>query len=126
MTDYRERFLAAEDHADKLVGQLQALKTKMESHSSATAALEDVHKSLVNFISEVNNMTIEIRGVTQKLGEIGTSEILHSINSVEEKVSGILPYIERGSRRLERLSWVILVLQAILAIMAVIIMAKIL
>lgn len=120
MTDHRERFLEIEDQADKLVSQLQALKTKMEAHSSATQALEEVHSSLVNSIPEMATMTGEIKDLTLKLDSIGTPEILNSVNSLEEKIDMILPFVENGMSRLERLIRLVLVIQVVLTILAII------
>ena len=95
----------------------------MEGHSTASEALEDVRNNLVGLIEEKNSMTVEIRGVIQKLDEIGTPEMMQEITSLEERVENIVPFFEDRWRKLGIYIGVSLTIQVILIVLGVLIIA---
>jgi len=85
MTDYRERFLEAEEKAVDLVTQLDALKKEAMSYHDAASTLKDVHDALLKMLDEQEEIAFNLRNVIKTLLEIRTPEILENLDSLSER-----------------------------------------
>ena len=86
MTDYREQFLTAEEQANRLVEQLQALKAEVKNYEEARLSLEGIQQLLSGLVPEIAQSAEETRKVITELGNIGTPEILARIREIQEQV----------------------------------------
>lgn len=94
MTEHRELFLSAEEQANRLVAQLQALKTEVENYGEAKSSLEGVQQLLSGLVPEIAQAAGETRQVIKELGKIGTPEILENT----DRISGQLVTIDKDLR----------------------------
>lgn len=82
-----EKFLKAEEIASKLAESLQQLYKEANSYQTATKELEAVRKQLLSLIEGTEKSINVSYEIIKTLREIGTSEILNRIASVENKVT---------------------------------------
>lgn len=82
-----EKFLQAEETAEKLVESLKQLYRETTSYQTATKELDVVRQQLLNLIDSTEKVVNGSHEVVRILKEIGGPEILSKLREVEYKVS---------------------------------------
>jgi hypothetical protein len=95
MSDPKVRFLEAEEQAGRLLEQLQKLKSSMDDHEDAATSLREGSGAVRALAAETAEAARAVSALVTQLGDIGTPEILESINEGRAQTS-----------RVVRLAWV--------------------
>lgn len=101
-----ERFLQAEETAEKLVETLKQLHTEATSYQSATRELDTVRQRLLDLIESTKKVVNGSHEVVKILKEIGGPEILDRLMRLEDKSTG---EFAKQSKSLEKLKTLIIV-----------------
>ena len=81
-----EKFLKAEETANKLVETLKQLHKEANSYQTATKQLDDVRQKLLSLIESSEKVVNGSHEVIKILKEIGGPEILNKIGEVKDKI----------------------------------------
>jgi len=90
MTEQKERFLQAEELANRLATQLQELKHKIDTHEESISSLNEARITITSLASEIAEMTQGIPLVISKLSEIGTPTIIESVDASRREIEKLL------------------------------------
>ena len=101
-----ERFLQAEETAEKLVETLKQLHTEATSYQSATRELDTVRQRLLDLIKSTERVASGSHEVIKILKEIGGPEILNKLAKLENKST---EEFAKQSKSLEKLKTLIVV-----------------
>lgn len=101
-----ERFLQAEETAEKLVKTLKQLHTEATSYQSATRELDTVRQRLLDLIKSTERVASGSHEVIKILKEIGGPEILNKLAKLENKST---EEFAKQSKSLEKLKTLIIV-----------------
>jgi len=82
-----QKFLEAEETAEKFVQTLKQLHTEAASYQTATKELDIVRQRLIGLIEATEKIAKDSHEIIKVLKEIGGPEILSRITKVENKVS---------------------------------------
>jgi len=94
MTTYREKFLEAENQANQLAGQLAKLKEETLNYREAGESLTKSQEKIADLVSELELVLIDQRELIDVLREIGTEEIINTIDSNISSMSKELTLIQ--------------------------------
>lgn len=102
MENHREKFIKAEERANRLADQLQELKNEAESYQQASAALGSSKDRLLDLIDTIETVVEEERNLIEALEKIGLQEILDRITKSEESIqSEVKSQFEEQDEHLE-------------------------
>jgi hypothetical protein len=87
MEQEAQKFLEAEETAEKFVQTLKQLHTEATSYQTATKELDAVRQRLLGLIESTEKVASGSYEVIKILKEVGGPEILDRITNVENKVS---------------------------------------
>lgn len=87
MENYREKFIQAEEQAAELVTQLEALKKEALNYKKASQDLDEAKGNLNELITRVENVVSDHLKLIASLKEIGTQEIIKSVEEETMKIS---------------------------------------
>ncbi len=80
-----QKFIEAEETAEKLVQTLKQLHTEATSYKTATKELYAVRQRLIGLIDSTEKIAIDSHEVVKILTEIGGPEILNRLNNIKNK-----------------------------------------
>jgi hypothetical protein len=100
-----QKFLEAEQTAEKLVSTLQQLHTEATSYRTATGELETVRQRLISMIEVMQQTAVESHKAIIILNEMGGPEIIQHLNLIENKMS---QDSELKSKQLKKLTTLVL------------------
>ena len=99
MTDYREKFLEAEQQALSLVDQLKSLKKEASDYKTASGSLQKTQEKIEALIRDLSSVIEEERNLVKAIKEIGTDKIIEEIEknrlSLEEVSSNQAQLLSR-------------------------------
>ena len=101
-----QKFLEAEQTAEKVVQTLKQLHTEATSYKPATKELNVVRQRLLNLIESTEKVANGSYEVIKVLKEIGGPEILNRLTKLEDKLS---EEFAEQSRSVEKLKTLIIV-----------------
>jgi hypothetical protein len=110
MTEHTERFLQAEEQADRLVAQLQELKVKIEAHGEAATSLGEARDGIQSLVGDLAVSAEGMRDVIEKLSQIGTPAIIEGLATTRTELTSQL---NAQYERIRRLLLVVMVLGAV-------------
>lgn len=88
-TDGIERFLRAEEEANRLVEELTQLKEETESYQTARKALGEASKGVAGLATRLSDISGRLGGVVETLRSIGTPELLQGQEAVTREVGSL-------------------------------------
>ena len=89
-----EKFLKAEESAQKLVETLKTLQLEAMSYNTATTNLEYVRKELLNLIGSTEKVALNFNDSIKALREIDTEQILNRVdNTKKEQITKLNSFI---------------------------------
>ena len=100
-----EKFLQAEETAEKLVHTLQALHSEATSYQTATKDLDTVRQQLLGLIESTEKVAVDSHESIKVLKDIGGPEILSKLEHIE---SNSTQQFESQSKRLDKLNMIVL------------------
>lgn len=112
-----QKFLKAEETAEKLVETLRELHAEATSYQAATKELSAVRERLLGLIASTENVVNDSHQVVELLKEIGGPEILDRLTKLENK--SIEGFAQQG-RSLGKLRILIIVALAVSVITVII------
>jgi hypothetical protein len=101
-----QKFLEAEETAEKLVQTLKQLHTEATSYHTATEELDTVRQQLLSLIESTEKVVNGSHEVVGILKEIGGPEILNRLTKIENRSS---EEFAEQSKRLRKLKTLIIV-----------------
>ncbi len=84
MTDYREKFLEAEQQALSLVGELESLKKEALDYKSASGSLQKTQEKIEILINNLSSIVIEEQNLIKAIKDIGTQKIIDEIEEISK------------------------------------------
>ena len=100
-----EKFLQAEESAERLIQTLEKLQTEVKSYQGATDELEVVSNKLLELIETTKNVANNSYEVIKTLKDIGGPEIFERFtkleNKLDESLKGVENSLDEGSIKIQ-------------------------
>ena len=87
ISEYRKKFLEAEELANELVQQLESLKKESGSYKNANNILETTQEKLAELILTFTNVVSEEKRLIETIKEIGTEKVISTIIETKDSLS---------------------------------------
>lgn len=100
-----QKFMEAEETAEKLVHTLQALHSEATSYQTATKELDTVRQQLLELIESTEKVLIDSHESIKVLKDIGGPEILSKLEQIEANST---QQFASQSKRFDKLNMIVL------------------
>lgn len=100
-----QKFMEAEETAEKLVHTLQALHSEATSYQTATKELDTVRQQLLELIESTEKVVIDSHESIKVLKDIGGLEILSKLEQIEANST---QQFASQSKRFDKLNMIVL------------------
>lgn len=100
MSDINEKFLQAEESAQKLLHALSELKNETVSYKTSTKELEVVRRDLIGFVENSRMIVKDTHEVVSLLKRIGGPELHAAIDSISKTLQD---QIDKNTKRFGQL-----------------------
>jgi len=91
MSEYRDKFIEAEEQASKLVSHLIELKNEAVNYKNAKSTIEKTQERISVLVEKFSSVIEGENNLVKTLREIGTDQIIEKIektkSSLEEKIN---------------------------------------
>jgi hypothetical protein len=108
MSQYREKFLEAEEKASQLIIQLEELKKSSNQYRTASESLDKTREEIGPFITSLTSIVKEASGLIQTLKEIDTGRIISEVNNVQSRIKEITKSQSTQFSKLIKLSYIVI------------------
>lgn len=92
MTDYREKFVKAEEEALSLIDELKLLKKEASDYNSASISLQNTQEKVEKLVSEFLRIAKEEQDLINSIKEIDTESIVQEIEKNRTKIEDSSKY----------------------------------
>jgi|GEM_PF-2456031 len=110
MANYNEKFLEAEEQANRLATQLQELKLRINAHDEAASSLNDAKSAIASLTGELSAISQKWTEMISALSKIDTSAILQAIEKSSVELNS---FLRTRYERISRFMWIAFVLGSI-------------
>ena len=115
-----QRFLQAEETAERLIQTLRQLQTEATSYTGAAQALDGVRTRLVDLVQSTEQLTVASHGIIKTLQEMGGPEIMHRLLTLENRSTDEFSAASKRLRGLKTLIIITLGASALAVVMGII------
>jgi hypothetical protein len=95
-----EKWLATEEATSQLLSQLERLKQEVEGYANAKTTLAEANTQLARLVGELSNAAQASQGISERLGEVGTPEVLDRLTKLQQALLAVGRIVQREEKQL--------------------------